>query len=281
MVQDRKAIQAGTSHFLGQNFAKASDIKFLSRNNTEEHAWTTSWGVSTRLIGTLLMAHGDDDGAVMPPRIAATQVMIIPITPKEETKDAVLAKAGEIAASLRSATYAGEAVRVEIDARDIGGGNKTWEWVKKGVPIRIEIGPRDLESGSAAVARRDKGPKEKEFLPADTLAARVPEILAEIQQSLLDRALAFRKENTRKIDSKEEFYAFFTPENPNKPEIHGGFALTHWNGSAEVEARIKDELKVTIRCIPEVDGVEFTDEPGICPFSGEPSRQRVIFGKAY
>ena len=281
MVQDRKAIQAGTSHFLGQNFAKASDIKFLSRNNTEEHAWTTSWGVSTRLIGTLLMAHGDDDGAVMPPRIAATQVMIIPITPKEETKDAVLAKAGEIAASLRSATYAGEAVRVEIDARDIGGGNKTWEWVKKGVPIRIEIGPRDLESGSAAVARRDKGPKEKEFLPADTLAARVPEILAEIQQSLLDRALAFRKENTRKIDSKEEFYAFFTPENPNKPEIHGGFALTHWNESAEVEARIKEELKVTIRCIPEVDGVEFTEEPGICPFSGEPSRQRVIFGKAY
>ena len=281
MVQDRKAIQAGTSHFLGQNFAKASDIKFLSRNNTEEHAWTTSWGVSTRLIGTLLMAHGDDDGAVMPPRIAATQVVIIPITPKEETKAAVLAKAEEIAASLRSATYAGESVRVEIDARDIGGGNKTWEWIKKGVPLRIEIGPRDLESGSAAVARRDKGPKEKEFLPADTLLAEVPKILTEIQQSLLERALAFRKEHTRKIDSKEEFYAFFTPKNPNKPEIHGGFALTHWNGSAEVEAKIKEELKVTIRCIPEVDGVEFTDEPGICPFSGEPSKQRVIFGKAY
>ena len=281
MVQDRKAIQAGTSHFLGQNFAKASDIKFLSRNNTEEHAWTTSWGVSTRLIGTLLMAHGDDDGAVMPPRIAATQVVIIPITPKEETKAAVLAKAEEIAAALRSATYAGEAVRVEIDTRDIGGGNKTWEWIKKGVSLRIEIGPRDLESGSAAVARRDKGPKEKEFLPADTLAAKVPEILAEIQQSLLVRALAFRKEHTRKIDSKEEFYAFFTPKNPNKPEVHGGFALTHWNGSAEVEAKIKEELKVTIRCIPEVDGVEFTDEPGFCPFSGEPSKQRVIFGKAY
>jgi len=170
---------------------------------------------------------------------------------------------------------------VEIDARDIGGGNKTWEWIKKGVPLRIEIGPRDLESGSAAVARRDKGPKEKEFLPADTLLAEVPKILTEIQQSLLDRTLAFRKEHTRKIDSKEEFYAFFTPKNPNKPEIHGGFALTHWNGSAEVEAKIKEELKVTIRCIPEVDGVEFTDEPGFCPFSGEPSKQRVIFGKAY
>lgn len=280
MVQDRKAIQAGTSHFLGQNFAKASGIKFLSRHNTEELAWTTSWGVSTRLIGTLLMAHGDDDGAVIPPRIAATQVVIIPITPKEETRAAVLAKAADVAATLRSATYAGESVRVEIDARDIGGGNKTWEWIKKGVPVRIEIGPRDLESGSAAVARRDKGPKEKEFLPADTLASRIPEILAEIQQSLLDRALSFRRENTREISTKEEFYTFFTPKNASKPEIHGGFALTHWNGSPEVEARIKEDLKVTIRCIPE-DGGDFSGEPGTCPFSGEPSKRRVIFGKAY
>ena len=281
MVQDRKAIQAGTSHFLGQNFAKASGIKYLSRNNTEELAWTTSWGVSTRLIGTLLMAHGDDDGAVMPPRIAATQVVIIPITPKEETKAAVLAKASEIAASLRAASAWGEPLRVEIDDRDIGGGNKTWEWIKKGVPVRIEIGPRDLESGSAAVARRDKGPKEKEFLPSDTLPARLPEILAEIQQSLLDRTLAFRREHTRKIDSKEEFYAFFTPENPEKPEIHGGFAYTHWNGSAEVEERIKEDLKVTIRCIPEPVGGEFAPEPGICPFTDEPSARRVIFGKSY
>ena len=280
MVQDRKAIQAGTSHFLGQNFAKASGIKFLSRQNTEELAWTTSWGVSTRLIGTLLMAHGDDDGAVIPPRIAATQVVIIPITPKEETRAAVLAKAADVAAALRSATYAGEPIRVEIDARDIGGGNKTWEWIKKGVPVRIEIGPRDLESGSAAVARRDKGPKEKEFLPADTLASRIPEILAEIQQSLLDRALFFRRENTREIDTKDEFYTFFTPKNASKPEIHGGFALTHWNGSPEVEAKIKEDLKVTIRCIPE-DGGDFSGEPGICPFSGEPSKRRVIFGKAY
>ncbi|MEI6082005.1 MAG: His/Gly/Thr/Pro-type tRNA ligase C-terminal domain-containing protein, partial [Verrucomicrobiota bacterium] len=278
---DRKAIQAGTSHFLGQNFARASGIKFLSRNNTEELAWTTSWGVSTRLIGTLLMAHGDDDGAVLPPRIAGTQIIIIPITPKEETRAAVLAKAEEIASTLRSATYAGEALRIEIDSRDIGGGTKTWEWIKKGVPLRIEIGPRDLESGSAAVARRDKGPKEKEFLPADSLAERLPEILGEIQQGLLDRAMAFRKEHTKKIDTKEEFYEFFTPKNQEKPEIHGGFALTHWNGSAEVEAKIKEELKVTIRCIPEANGDEFTNELGICPFTGEPSPRRVIFGKAY
>lgn len=280
MVQDRKAIQAGTSHFLGQNFAKASGIKFLSRNNTEELAWTTSWGVSTRLIGTLLMAHGDDDGAVMPPRIAATQVVIIPITPKPDTRDTVLAKAEEIAAALRSEKYAGEALRVEIDARDLGGGLKSWEWIKKGVPLRIEIGPRDLESGSAAVARRDKGAKEKEFLPAETLAEQVPKLLAEIQQNLFNRALTFRREHTREIDTKEEFYAYFTPKNPNKPEIHGGFALTHWNGSAEVEEKIKEELKVTIRCIPE-ESDEFPMKSGICPFTGEPSARRVIFGKAY
>ena len=281
MVQDRKAIQAGTSHFLGQNFAKASGIKFLSRNNTEEFAWTTSWGVSTRLIGTLLMAHGDDDGAVMPPRIAATQVIIIPITPKPETRDAVLAKAEAIAAALRTTTYAGESIRVEIDARDLGGGVKSWEWIKKGVPIRIEIGPRDLESGNAALACRDKGPKEKEFVAADSLASLVPDLLSQIQQSLLDRALSFRRENTREIDTKEEFYAYFTPQNPNKPEIHGGFALTHWNGSPEVEAKIKEDLKVTIRCIPEAEGEEFSAVPGICPFTGEQSQGRVIFGKAY
>ena len=149
------------------------------------------------------------------------------------------------------------------------------------ISSHIEIGPRDLESGSAAVARRDKGPKEKEFLPSDTLADRLPEILGEIQQGLLDRAMAFRKEHTKKIDTKEEFYAFFTPKNQEKPEIHGGFALTHWNGSAEVESKIKEELKVTIRCIPEANGDEFTNEPGICPFTGEPSGRRVIFGKAY
>jgi prolyl-tRNA synthetase len=227
------------------------------------------------------MAHGDDDGAVLPPRIAETQVIIIPITPKEETKGAVLSKVEEVAAALRSSVFAGEPVRVEIDSRDTGGGAKTWEWIKKGVPVRIEIGPRDLESGTAALARRDRGPKEKEFLPAASLAERVPVILGEIQQSLLDRALAFRREHTKTIDSKEEFYAFFTPKNPNKPEIHGGFAYTHWNGSSKVEAKIKVELKVTIRCIPDADGEEFTTEPGICPFSGEVSRCRVIWGKAY
>jgi prolyl-tRNA synthetase len=227
------------------------------------------------------MAHGDDDGAVMPPRIAPTQVVIIPIIPKPETRIAVIAKAEKIAADLRSASYAGEPVRVEIDSRDIGGGGKSWEWIKKGVPLRVEIGPRDLESGTAAVARRDMGAKQKMFLNADTLAMKVPELLAEIQSSLLERALAFRKEHTRRIDTKEDFYDFFTPKNLEKPEIHAGFALTHWNGSPQIEAKIKEELKVTIRCIPEVDGSEFTQEAGICPFTGEASTRRVLFGKSY
>lgn len=277
MVQDRKAIQAGTSHFLGQNFAKAAGIEFQSREGTKEHAWTTSWGVSTRLVGTLLMAHGDDDGAILPPKIAPSQIVIIPFIPKPEHRDAILAKAEEIAAALRRQVYGEELLRVEIDIRDLGGSSKNWDWIKRGVPIRLEIGPRDLESGSVAFARRDRGPKEKENISFDQLHQRIPAVLDEIQQSLLQRAQDFLKQNMREIDSKEEFYDFFTPKNKNKPEIHGGFALTHWNGSAEVETKIKEDLKVTIRCIPD----EKNPTPGICPFSGEPSAQRVVFGKSY
>ncbi|MBX9741966.1 MAG: proline--tRNA ligase [Chthoniobacterales bacterium] len=277
MVQDRKAIQATTSHFLGQNFAKAFGIQFQSREGKMEYAWTTSWGATTRLIGTLLMAHGDDDGAILPPRIAASQIVIIPFIPKEEQGPAILQKAEEIAVLLRSTVYAGEAVRVEIDTRDVGGSTKSWDWIKRGVPLRLEIGPRDLEAGTVALARRDRGPKEKEAMSLEALSKRIPELLAEIQSTLFARALAFQQEHTREIDTKEEFYDFFTPHNKAKPEIHGGFALTHWNGSAEVEAKIKEELKVTIRCIPH----DQKGKPGICPFTGEPSAQRVVFGKAY
>jgi prolyl-tRNA synthetase len=287
MVQDRKAIQAGTSHFLGQNFAKASGIQFLGRNNTQEHAWTTSWGVSTRLIGTVIMAHADDDGAIMPPRVAPSHVVIIPVTPKPETRDAVLAAVESLAKELRAQSYAGEPIRVEIDKRDIGGGTKTWEWVKRGVPIRVEIGPRDLEKGSVAVARRDRGPKEKEFVPTAEFVSKAAGILTGIQQTLLDRATAYRDANTVKIDTKEEFYAFFTAKNANKAdsersgdgrsEIHGGFALAHWNGSREVEEKIKEDLKVTIRCIP----FDAPEEDGKCILTGEPSRRRVVWAKSY
>jgi prolyl-tRNA synthetase len=277
MVQDRKAIQAGTSHFLGQNFSKASDIKFQSRDGSVEHAWTTSWGVSTRMIGTLIMAHADDDGLILPPRIAPAHVVILPITPKEESKAAVLEAAESLASALRASSYAGSPVVVEVDTRDLGGGVKSWEWIKKGVPVRIEIGPRDLEQGTVALARRDEPPKSKAFLPMSECPETVVRILGEIQAVLLSRAEAFVSEHSRPIDSKEEFYEFFTPKNSGKPEIHGGFALTHWDGSAAIEEQIKTDLKVTIRCIP----FEESPEPGTCPFSGKPSRQRVVWAKSY
>jgi len=277
MVQDRKAIQAGTSHFLGQNFAKASGIEFQSREGKIEHAWTTSWGVSTRLIGTLIMAHGDDDGLILPPRIAPSHVVILPITPKEDSKAAVLAAAENLAAELRKQSYHGSPVEVEVDSRDLGGGVKSWEWIKKGIPVRIEIGPRDLEQGTVALARRDKTPKEKAFLPAAEVPAQIPAILDEIQAVLLERATAFRDSQMKVIESKEDFYAFFTPQKTDKPEIHGGFALAHWNGSAAIEEQVKNDLKVTIRCLP----FEEAPEAGTCIFTGEPSHQRVVWAKSY
>jgi prolyl-tRNA synthetase len=277
MVQDRKAIQAGTSHFLGQNFAKASGIQFQSREGKVEHAWTTSWGVSTRLIGTLIMAHSDDDGMILPPRIAPAHAVIIPITPKEDSKASVLAAADALAVSLRATTFHGVPLTVEVDSRDLGGGVKSWEWIKKGVPLRIEIGPRDLAQGTAAVARRDRPHKEKAFLPMADIPGLAAGLLDEIQTAILARATTHRNEHMRRIDSKEEFYAFFTPASEAKPEIHGGFALTHWNGSAAVEEQIKSDLKVTIRCIP----FEESPEPGTCPFSGEPSARRVVWAKSY
>jgi prolyl-tRNA synthetase len=277
MVQDRKAIQAGTSHFLGQNFAKASGIQFLSRENKQELAWTTSWGVSTRLIGTVIMAHGDDDGLILPPRIAPAHVVVIPVAPKPEGRDAVFAAVEKLAAELRAQSFAGEPIRVEVDRRDIGGGTKNWEWIKKGVPIRVELGPRDLEKGTIAVARRDRGPKEKEFPTTADFLSGVAATLQSIQDGLLQRATAYRDAHTVTIDSKDEFYAYFTPKNAGKPEIHGGFALAHWDGSREVEEQIKADLKVTIRCIPR----SIAAEPGLCPFSGRPSARRVVWGKSY
>jgi prolyl-tRNA synthetase len=280
MLQDRKAIQAGTSHFLGQNFSNASNIKFLSRTGTQEFAWTTSWGVSTRLIGTAIMAHADDDGMIVPPRISPSQVVILPITPKEETRAAVLEAAEKLRAEIAALRFADEPIRVEVDRRDLGGGVKNWEWIKKGVPIRIEIGPRDLASGTVAISRRDQGIKEKSFKPVAELVSEISQVLADIQKNLFDRAKSLRDAHTIKIDSREDFYDFFTPKNKEKPEIHGGFALAHWSGSAEVEAKIKEDLKVTIRCIPYDE--EIRDEsPGTCIFSGEPSSRRVLFAKAY
>jgi prolyl-tRNA synthetase len=277
MVQDRKAIQAGTSHFLGQNFSRASGIQFQNREGRQEFGWTTSWGVSARLVGTVVMMHSDDDGLVLPPRIAPTQIVIQPITPREETRARVLETCDSLASQLGDRRSFDAEVEVEVDRRDVGGGVKNWEWIKKGVPLRVEIGPRDLEKNSLVMSRRDEPVKSKQTISIQEFVADAPEILASIQRNLYERAKKFRDENTRVINSKEEFYDFFTSKNSGKPEIHGGFALAHWSGSRQVEEQIKGDLKVTIRCIP----LDESAEPGRCIFTGEPSPQRVIWAKSY
>jgi prolyl-tRNA synthetase len=233
--------------------------------------------VSTRLIGTLIMAHADDDGMILPPRVAPSHIVILPVTPKPETRDAVLAAAEKLASELRAQRFHGEPVVVEVDKRDLGGGVKNWEWIKKGIPVRIEIGPRDLEQGTVALARRDRSPKEKEFLPAAETPGKIVEVLQSIQDTLYARALEYRDANTLPIDTREAFDAFFTAKNAQKPEIHGGFARAHWCGSPKCEEDVKTRLKVTIRCIP-FDAVE---EAGTCVVCGEPSNKRVLWAKSY
>lgn len=277
MMQDRKALQAGTSHFLGQNFAKASEIKFLDEKGQEVYAWTTSWGVSTRLIGGMIMTHGDDDGMVMPPRLAPSHIVLLPVLHREETASAVLEYCATLQKQLQSTLYHGQPLRVEVDKRDIRGGDKLWQWVKKGVPLIVEVGPRDIAEDSVFLCRRDQGPKAKASVKRDVFLNTVVSLLDEMQAALLQRAREFRDKHTHRIDNKKDFYDFFTPANPDRPEIHGGFALTHWAGSAEDEDKISKDLKVTIRCIP----LEGEDEPGTCPFTGKPSKRRVVFAKSY
>jgi prolyl-tRNA synthetase len=279
MMQDRKALQAGTSHFLGQNFAKASGILYQSREGKEEHAWTTSWGTSTRLIGGAIMTHADDDGMIMPPRLAPSHVVILPIYRKDEERDASIAYAEGIAAELRKLdTVWGGKVEVLVDRRDMNAGEKGWEWVKKGAPVRVEVGPRDIEKNAVFVARRDKGPKEKYGQDRAEFIASVPALLKEMQDGMFAKAKAYRDENMKPIDSYADFAAFFTPKNADKPEIHGGFAMSHWCGDAACENKITDELSVTIRCIPfdrEASGA------GKCIVCGKESKGRVPFAKAY
>ncbi len=279
MMQDRKALQAGTSHFLGQNFSRASGIEFLDQNGTHQHAWTTSWGVSTRLIGGLLMTHSDDDGFVLPPRLAPTHVVIVPIFRSDDERARVLDYCRALAVELRSQRYADARIEVLVDERDERGGEKVWHWVRKGVPVRLEIGPRDIDKDAVFVGRRDKAPKDKQSVPRAEFVATIAATLASIQDGLYARAKAFRDEHTRVIDDRDEFYEFFTAEREREgmpTPIHGGFALTHFGGQVELEHKIKDDLSVTVRCIPLEQG-----EPGVCPFTGKPSPRRVIWAKAY
>jgi prolyl-tRNA synthetase len=272
MVQDKKAIQAGTSHYLGQNFAKAQNITFVGRENKEQHVHTTSWGVSTRLIGTLIMAHADDDGLVLPPRVAPQQIVIIPVTPKPDTKEAVLESCQAVAEMIRrDCTYAGAPIRVHVDDRDFGGGVKKWEWVKKGVPIRLEIGPRDVESRKVCVQRRDRPANEKDFVERDEFFQNVEDLLAEIHQSLLTRATELRDDNITVVSTLEDFTMHWNTENP-------GWITTPWAGSREQEEDLSKEHKITIRCLPldQQDGAEAN-----CILTGEPTKQRALWGRSY
>ena len=276
MMQDGKALQSGTSHFLGQNFAKAFDVKFINKENQLEYVWATSWGVSTRLMGALIMTHSDDDGLVLPPRLAPTQVVILPVLHKEEERARVLEYCDALKAELSAQTYAGQQVRVEIDRRDLRGGEKVWSWVKKGVPVRAEVGPRDVAQEAVFAARRDDGSKKS--VPRAEFAATIADTLKSIQDSLFARAKKYRDGNTVEISSKDDFYSFFTPKNAKKPEIHGGFAVAHYDGSREVEEALKNDLKVTVRCIPLEGGKPKGDK---CIFTGNPAKYRAVFAKSY
>lgn len=263
LMQDGKALQAGTSHFLGQNFAKAFDVKFLTKENRQEFVWATSWGVSTRLIGALVMAHSDDQGLVLPPRIAPLQVVIVPIFKGAEQKAAVDEKVSPLIADLKAR---GISVKYD-DSENNRPGWKFAEYELKGVPVRIAIGPKDIENGVVEIARRDT--KEKTSVPVEGVAQYIQDLLENIQQNLYNRALAYREEHITAVDSWEEFKAVL--------EQKGGFVSAHWDGTPETEEKIKEETKSTIRCIP----LNNAQESGSCIYSGKPSSQRVLFALAY
>ncbi|WP_418206602.1 proline--tRNA ligase [Barnesiella intestinihominis] len=262
MMQDGKALQSGTSHFLGQNFAKAFDVQFINKNNELEYVWATSWGVSTRLMGALIMTHSDDNGLVLPPKLAPIQVVIIPIYKNAEQLQAIDAKANEIADKLRTM-----GISVKYDNADNKRpGFKFADYELKGVPVRLVMGGRDLENGTVEVMRRDT--LEKETMSVENIEQVVKTLLDEIQANIFQKALKYRQEHTITVDSYDEF----------KEKIEeGGFILAHWDGTTETEERIKEETKATIRCIP-FDG---DTTPGVCMVTGKPSARRVLFARSY
>ena len=263
LMQDGKALQAGTSHFLGQNFAKAFDVKFTSKEGKLDYVWATSWGVSTRLIGALIMAHSDDSGLVLPPKLAPIQVVIVPIYRTDEELEQISALAKELSKDLKNKN-----ISVKYDDRDtLRPGFKFAEYEMKGVPVRLAIGGRDLENGTIEIARRDT--KEKETISRDGLVQHIEDLLVDIQSSIYQKALKFREENTREANSYEEFKELL--------ETKAGFISAHWDGTPETEKRIKDETKATIRCIPLNNKLE----NGVCMVTGNPSTQRVLFARAY
>ena len=263
LMQDGKALQAGTAHFLGQNFAKAFDVKFANKEGGLDYVWATSWGVSTRLMGALIMTHSDDKGLVLPPNLAPLQVVIVPIYNGDGQKNEVLNHAKKLYEDLNAA-----GIRVKLDDRDTHTpGYKFNDYELKGVPIRLGIGPKDIEKGTVELARRDN--LTKSFIPQDDLASHVKNLLSEIQSNLFDRALAFRDSHITVCDSYTDFKKVL--------DSKGGFISAHWDGTEETEMKIKQETKATIRCIP----IDTEKEEGKCIYSGNPSSQRVLFAKAY
>ena len=276
MMQDKRALQAGTSHFLGQNFAKAFDVKFQNTTGQLEHPWATSWGVSTRLIGALIMTHSDDQGLIAPPRIAPIQVVICALGKEAAEREASLAAAKQLAMALKALpredffNFDTIAVKVDEDFNNTPG-YRFNEWELKGVPVRVEIGPKDVAQNACVLARRDQPGKEgKQFgIPLDQAPVRIVELLKTIQANLFAKAKAFRDANTHTVETYEEF--------KQKIESPGGFFLAHWDGTRETEDKISAETKATIRCIPG----NFPIEPGLCMVTGRPSAQRVVFAKSY
>ncbi|MGC9041665.1 MAG: proline--tRNA ligase [Roseiflexus sp.] len=263
MMQDGRALQAGTSHNLGQNFARAFDITYTDQHNTIQYAWTTSWGVSTRLIGALIMTHSDDEGLVIPPRLAPTQVVVVPIYRNDAERSVVMEAVQRMTAEWKGL------LRFKVDDRDnLTPGFKFNEWELKGVPIRVEIGPKDIEKGSVAIARRDQPGREgKSFVPQEGLTARLAALLEEIQQALYRRALAFRETHTADVTTYEEL----------KQQVERGFARCYWAGTMEDEKRIQEETRATIRCIP----LDQPQQAGRCIYTGKETTQQVIFARAY
>ena len=263
LMQDGKALQAGTSHFLGQNFAKAFDVKFTGKDGKQDYVWATSWGVSTRLIGALIMAHSDDEGLVLPPKLAPIQVVIVPIYNSDESFDAISAKVNELMPKLRA-----KGISVKYDNRDTQRpGFKFAEWEMKGVPVRIAMGPRDLENGTVEVARRDT--KEKKVYQLENIENQIEDLLNDIQTSIYKKAFDFRENNITNADTFEEFVSILDGK--------AGFVAAHWDGTPETEEKIKDMTKATIRCIP----LNNKQEEGKCILTGKPSSQRVLFARAY
>ena len=263
MMQDGKALQAGTSHFLGQNFAKAFDVKFADKEGKLDHVWATSWGVSTRLMGALIMTHSDDEGLVLPPLLAPIQVVIVPIHKTEEDLEAITAKVNELTLELKSL---GISFKFDDDTNKRPGW-KFAEYETKGVPVRLAIGPRDLAEGKAELVRRDT--KEKSVVDFDGLSGYIKELLEDIQENLFERAKQFRTDNMHRVDTYDEF--------KKQLKEKGGFFLVHWDGTNETEEKIQSETKATIRCIP----IDIPSEEGVCMVTGKPSKGRVVMAKAY